>query len=98
VIQAALLSVAHSFTVQNPRVGAPFSNPLTVYGAIGQMYRGVVSTFNSDNDVVTGYPKAYSYDDRMKYDSPPKFLNPVKSQWQVVTWAESKAAHTAGGP
>jgi len=99
-INAALLTVAHSFGVQNYQRGRAFTSyggsagNLTVLGAIAQQYRGAVGTF-SGGSVVTGYAKNYSYDDRLKYDSPPKFLNPVASAWQVVTWAEARAAYPA---
>jgi hypothetical protein len=102
-VNAALLSVAHSFGVQNYQRGPAFTGygasagALTVYGAIAQQYRGAVGTF-SGTTVTTGYSKNYSYDNRLKYDSPPKFLNPVASAWQVVTWAERAGAYPASAP
>jgi len=92
-----LLTVQHSFRVQNYRygLGSTLGN-LTVFGAIAQRYRGIVGTF-SGGVISSGYAKAYSYDQRLKYDSPPKFLNPVASAWQVVTWAECKTATCAPG-
>ncbi len=102
-VSAALLTVAHSFGVQNYQYGPAFTNyggsagNLTVFGAIAQEYRGAVGTF-SGSSVVTGYSKNYSYDNRLKYDSPPHFLNPVASAWQVVTWAEQVAAYPASAP
>jgi hypothetical protein len=96
-INAALLTVTHSFAVQNYTRGPQMTtysgcSPLTcgtlnVYGAIAQLFRGIVGVVGSH-----GYAKNYNYDNRLKYDSPPKFLDPVKSQWQVVTWAEQPAA------
>jgi hypothetical protein len=86
VIQAAMLSVTHSFRVQNFDLGAPLGT-LTINGAIAQNYRGPVGTF-SGGSTVSGYDKAYSYDQRLKYLEPPHFLDPVQSAWQIVTWAE----------
>jgi hypothetical protein len=99
-VSAAIVTVAHSFTVQNYDVGPDFAtygttaSKLTVVGAIAQKFRGAVGTF-SGSSTVTGYAKNYNYDQRLKYDSPPKFLNPVASAWQVVTWAEESAAFDA---
>jgi len=41
---------------------------------------------------VTGYAKNYVYDQRLKYLSPPKFIDPVAAAWQDVVWAEQKPA------
>ena len=53
---------------------------MTVTGAIGQKFRGPVGTFGSGN---TGYIKNYTYDDRLRYISPPHFLDPVESAWHI---------------
>lgn len=90
-IHAAILSVKHSFVVQNYNIGdADEMGDLKVRGAIAQKYRGPVGTF-SGNNPVTGYEKDYVYDNRLKYLSPPKFLDPVQSAWGVATWAEAKS-------
>jgi len=86
IVNAAILSVQHSFRVQNPGVGSSLGN-LTINGAIAQKYRGPVGTF-SGSTTVSGYAKVYTYDQRLKYLEPPKFLDPVSSQWGVATWAE----------
>ncbi len=102
-ISAALLTVAHSFGVQNYRYGPAFStysapaSLLTVTGAIAQKYRGTVGVI-SGGTITAGYAKNYGYDQRLKYDSPPHFLDPVASAWQVVTWAEQKPAFPASAP
>jgi len=93
-VQAAMLSVSHSFRVQNYQYGddAPLG-AITAYGAIAQKYRGTVGTAGS-----TGYTKSYSYDQRMKYQSPPYFLNPVAAAWQIVTWIECKGSSSGSVP
>jgi hypothetical protein len=90
-IQAAILSVQHSFRVQNFDDGNPLGN-LNITGAIAQEFRGAVGTFSGTSSV-SGYTKNYVYDTRLKYLSPPYFLDPVKSAWGVATWAE---IHTPG--
>jgi hypothetical protein len=86
--QAAILSLRHSFIVQNWKDGAALStttsNKLTVTGSISQRYRGPVGTGNSSGPV-SGYIKNYVYDQRLKNLQPPYFLKPAATPWQVVT-------------
>jgi len=82
-IDAAILSIQHSFIVDHYSCGDPLGN-LTVNGAIAQRFRGAVGTFSqSTGSAVSGYSKRYSYDDRLRYISPPHFLDPVESAWHV---------------
>jgi hypothetical protein len=85
-VNAAILAVNHSFTVPYWNRGNALGT-LTVSGAIAQRFRGPVGT-NSGGTVVTGYAKNYVYDQRLKYLSPPKFLDPVASAWGVAVWRE----------
>jgi len=87
-LQAAILSVNHSFRVQRHGAGAPLGT-LNIDGAIAQRFRGAVGT-NSGGSVASGFAKDYVYDQRLKYLSPPKFLDPVASQWGIATWAENE--------
>jgi Tfp pilus assembly protein PilX len=77
-IDAAILSLAHSFTVDNYDCGTKL-DLLTVNGAIAQKYRGAVGTTGG-----TGFTKNYNYDDRLRYRSPPYFLEPVAASWHVI--------------
>lgn len=86
-IDAAILSVEHSFRVQNHNRGSAFSNSIDLFGTIAQLYRGPVGTF-SGSSVVTGYEKDYKYDPRLEFISPPHFLDPVQSSWSVRSWSE----------
>jgi hypothetical protein len=88
-IDAAILTVNDSFLVDN--WGCDQLGTLTVKGAIAQKYRGVVGT-NGGSGSYTGYQKNYQYDDRFKYRSPPKFLDPVRSAWQPVRVSEQVPA------
>ncbi|HEY3830848.1 MAG TPA: prepilin-type N-terminal cleavage/methylation domain-containing protein [Acidimicrobiia bacterium] len=87
-LYAAVLSVNHGFQVQNWAIGSSLGS-LTVDGALSQRYRGPVGT-NSSGTILSGYAKAYTYDQRLHYESPPHFLDPIASQWQENTWAELK--------
>ena len=81
-IEAAILSLKHSFIADNYNCGDKLGT-LTIVGAISQRYRGTVSTF-SGTTIVTGFAKNYWYDDRFRYRSPPYFLSPLDSAWDVV--------------
>jgi Tfp pilus assembly protein PilX len=90
-INAAILSVQHSFYVQQYNRGdADLLGDLTVFGAIAQQYRGPVGTFGcgGGDEQCTGYLKNYNYDNRLKYLEPPYFLNPTDTAFQQSTWRE----------
>ncbi|WP_348788697.1 hypothetical protein [Leifsonia sp. NPDC080035] len=93
-IYAAILSVAHTFMVQNYDKGTAKRGTLNVYGAIAQEYRGTVGTAGSPG---TGYDKNYNYDPRFKYTAPPKFLSPVSTSYGVSTLVEVPKAFTPDG-
>ncbi len=89
-IDAAVLSLAHSFIVDNYFCGATIGT-LTIFGAIAQKFRGPVGT--SINGVPeTGFLKAYTYDDRLRFRSPPKFIDPIAAGWQVQLYTEQVPA------
>ncbi|TFC59885.1 hypothetical protein [Cryobacterium sp. TMB1-7] len=90
VINAAILSVSHTFQVQNYDRGGG-QGILTVKGAISQKFRGIVRSGTN------GYTKAYGYDDRFRYVAPPKFLSPVSTTYGVNVVVDVKPAFTAKG-
>jgi hypothetical protein len=110
-VDAAILSVAHTFFVQNYSSAVPSAptnstnvttalvsrGTLTVLGAIAQKYRGTVATSDSSGNVATGYAKSYQYDERFRYTAPPKFLTPVSTTYGVTQYAGVKAAYKADG-
>lgn len=87
VIDAAILAVNHSFIVDNYGCGAALGT-LTVDGAIAQDFRGVVGQTNGSGGVGTGYLKDYIYDGALETESPPYFLNPAGTSWQLVRETE----------
>ena len=89
-IEAAILSLKHSFTVDNYYCGHPIGT-LTVKGVIAQRFRGPVGTGGASG-ASTGYVKNYQYDDRLAYRSPPNFLDPVESAWRVSRYTEQSPA------
>jgi hypothetical protein len=80
-IDAAMLAIQHSFIVDHYNCGNPLGT-LTVNGAISQKFRGPVGTV-SGTTPYSGYSKNYTYDDRLRYLAPPKFLDPVESAWHM---------------
>jgi hypothetical protein len=85
-IDAAIVSLRHSFVVQNWAVGASLStssdqaSKLRVFGAIAQQFRGPVGTASG----TTGYLKNYIYDDRLQVLQPPYFIAPENAPWEAV--------------
>jgi Tfp pilus assembly protein PilX len=86
-IDAAILAVTGSFIVDNYDCGASLGN-LTVNGAIAQVYRGPVGTTGSPG---SGYTKNYNYDDRLREQEPPHFLNPIEAAWHIQRKTECAA-------
>jgi hypothetical protein len=82
-IEAAILALNDSFIVDNWQCGDPLQT-LTVVGAIAQKFRGPVGMFTGAGTRIHGYAKNYNYDDRLRYRSPPYFLEPVKAAWKIV--------------
>jgi Tfp pilus assembly protein PilX len=91
-IQAAIISVAHTFQVQNYNQGELARGTLTVKGSIAQMFRGPVGLVGG-----SGYIKAYKYDTRLAYLAPPKFLSPVSSSYGVSQFASVPSAFGVTG-
>jgi hypothetical protein len=83
-IDAAILSLRHSFVVQNWDQGQ-YLGSLHVFGAIGQKFRGPVGANDPDTGQKYGYLKDYQYDTRFKDIQPPYFLKPAANLWQVLT-------------
>ena len=94
-VDAAILSVAHTFQVQNYSDNGK-RGTLTVIGAIAQKFRGPVGT-SSGGYINNGYIKDYNYDPRLRYTAPPKFLSPVTTTYGVTTWMDTAAAMNADG-
>ena len=58
---------------------------------MAQRYRGPVGT-NSGGTIGSGVSKNYVYDQRLKYQAPPKFLDPVAASWGIAVWKEVTVA------
>ena len=86
-IEAAILALNHSFTVDRYGCGAGLGK-LNVVGAIAQKFRGVVGV----NNGASGFIKNYRYDDRLKFRSPPRFIKPENASWQVARQVEQSPA------
>jgi hypothetical protein len=97
-IDAAIMSVSHTFQVQNYNVTATNNSALnggrgnlTVLGAIAQEFRGTVGQSPA------GYSKQYSYDTRFRNIAPPKFLQAVSTTYGVSQLAQVPAAFSSTG-
>ncbi len=85
-IEAAILALNHSFTVDGYFCGSPLGT-LTVRGTIAQKHRGPVGR-GSGATITSGYIKDYEYDDRLRLREPPHFIDPVQASWRIQRYAE----------
>ena len=76
-VDGAILTLAHSFFVDNYDCGGAFGT-LTVHGAIAQKFRGIVGTSNP-----SGYLKNYNYDNRLALILPPYLFDLQNTNWGV---------------
>jgi len=84
VIDAAILALGNSFTVENYSSGSS-RGYLRVWGSIAQKVRGPVGTFSAWGGQ-TGYLKDYHYDPRFLEQTPPYY--PSTGQYRIYTWQE----------
>ncbi|MBJ7457872.1 MAG: hypothetical protein JHD02_01660 [Thermoleophilaceae bacterium] len=77
VVQAAILALQHSFTVDGAGCGVVVGT-INLTGALAQRFRGMVG----DGD--SGYYKNYVYDYTFKSQSPPHFLSPAAASWKII--------------
>ena len=52
----------------------------------------LIRSTHSSGVIRSGYLKDYNYDDRLRYRSPPYFLNPVDAAWRAVKVTEQVPA------
>lgn len=95
-IHAALLSVGHTFQVQNYDV-SPNRGTLTVIGSIAQKFRGPVATSSGNGGIASGYAKNYKYDALLATVSPPYFLAPSTTTFVPQLYAGVPRAFTVSG-
>jgi len=84
IVDAVILALNHSFLVNSYNTGNTLGS-ITLNGTIDENWRGPVGT-SSGSSIVTGYAKAYQYDPRLIYLSPPYYLNPGTSQWGFASF------------
>ncbi len=77
-IDGAILTLAHSFFVDNYDCGGSHQGQLTVQGAIAQQFRGIVGQVGSN-----GYLKNYSWDPRLGVILPPYLFDLQATEWTV---------------
>lgn len=91
-VQAAVLALQHSFTVDGYQCGTGLGN-MNFTGALAQRFRGAVGYGSS------GYIKNYSYDYTFKSQTPPHFLAPSAATWKIIRMRQTlpPCACTASG-
>ena len=85
-LDAAMLSVQHSFLVQNWRVGDKLSTPRRDQQAAGARLdlAEVPRPGRRGGGAGSGYLKAYIYDKRLLNAPPPYFLRPQTTPYNVL--------------
>lgn len=86
-LYASIQTLQRSFFVSSYNVGAQLGS-LAVRGSIAQRYRGAVATGGG-----TGFYKDYSYDTRLRFQSPPYFPQWTNASWSAQTTGELKPAY-----
>jgi hypothetical protein len=86
-VYASIQTLQHSFFVSSYSRGTDLGS-LSVRGSIAQRYRGAVATSGS-----TGYDKDYSYDTRLRFQSPPYFPQWTNASWSAQTTGELKPGY-----
>lgn len=90
LIHGALFTTRGSFGFERHDEGSS-KGAITLFGSIAQHIRGAVGTF-SGNYTVSGFEKNYTHDPRMLYTSPPHYIEPANTGWQVGAWKELASA------
>lgn len=83
-IQAAIMALNQSFSVENYNTGSP-RGEINLLGGITQISRGAVGTF-SGNSVASGFSKDYVYDTRLLRMYPPLF--PREKWFSIIYWRD----------
>jgi Tfp pilus assembly protein PilX len=92
-IDGAILTLTHSFFVDNYDCGGTPLGTLTVHGAIAQFYRGIVGQVGSN-----GYLKNYNYDNRLGLILPPYLFDLQNTAWTVFRETLCSSAAPASSP
>jgi len=86
-IDAAILTLLHSFGTSNFSVGGVLGN-IDLDGSLAGNFMDIEGVFTGNAQLVDGYNSNYTYDSRLAHLSPPYFLDPADSYWHSVTFEE----------
>ncbi|MGE5390305.1 MAG: hypothetical protein ACM3PE_04495 [Deltaproteobacteria bacterium] len=85
-VDGALLCVDGDFGFESYSSAFAYKGNFTLFGSLSQNTTGNLGS----NDVFAdGYERRYIQDPRMKTMSPPHFLDPADTGWQMANWAET---------
>lgn len=95
-IDAAVVTLRRSLSLQNYDRGAPINQAVTVNGAIASPFNGVTAKYRNGT-LAHGYAgKRLVYDERLRFLSPPFFIEPTQSSWRQRTFRELPAPAPCG--
>jgi hypothetical protein len=96
-VDAALLSLDHSFAVMNFDQGSPNGlGSVNLNGAVAGKFMDIEGVFSGNGSLVNGYGVNYDYDSRFLNGAlvPPHFLDPSKSYWKRFSYTECASPTT----
>ncbi len=98
-IHASICAVTGSFELEDSRVSGDAKGELVVVGSVIQNRTGALAGYAINvydfeilpdffHDRLSGYSRTFVHDPRLMYQSPPSFIDPKQSGWEMVEWQE----------
>lgn len=98
-IHAVINAVTGSFEYEDNRVSGDKKGELLVVGSIMQNRTGALAGYALNlydfevlpdllHDRLSGYGRTFVHDPRLMYESPPRFVGPNQSGWEMIEWKE----------
>lgn len=93
IFDTAILALNQQFFANNFDQGSSLGT-VSLYGTLDEDWRGPVGTQGGGGN--TGYLKQYTYDTRLRYLSPPHYLNPGTASWTLASVNTSSGSCPSG--
>lgn len=98
-IHAVISAVTGAFEYEDNRLSGDKRGELIVVGSVMQNRTGALAGYSVNlydfqilpdfvHDRLSGYGRTFVHDPRLMYESPPRFVGPENSGWEMVEWQE----------
>lgn len=98
-IHASISAVTGSFELEDNRDSGDVKGELVVVGSVIQNRTGALAGYAINlydfqilpdfvHNRLSGYSRTFVHDPRLMYQSPPSFIDPKQSGWEMVEWQE----------